>query len=86
MPYAKPNLDQEVLFGEQEAWRDEWQGMPEFEQKNLLPEYSVRINFASYEDMQNFASMIGQTISTKTQSLWYPKQMREDLASKRYVE
>ena len=86
MPYAKPNLDQEVLFGEQEAWREEWQGMPEFEQKNLLPEYSVRINFSSYEDMQNFASMIGQTISAKTQSIWYPKQMREDLARKRYVE
>ena len=86
MPYKKPNSDQEVLFGEQEAWKEEWQGMPEFEQKNLLPEYSVRINFASYKDMQNFASMIGQSISVKTQSIWYPKQMREDLSGKRYVE
>ena len=50
MPYAKPNFEQNVLFGEKEAWREEWQGMPEFEQKNLLPEYSVRVNFASYKD------------------------------------
>jgi hypothetical protein len=86
MPYAKPNLDQEVLFGDQEAWREEWQGMPEFEQKNLLPEYSVRVNFASFEDLQKFASMVEQTITVKTQSIWYPKQEREDLAGKRYVE
>ena len=86
MPYAKPNLDQEVLFGDQEAWREEWQGMPEFEQKNLLPEYSVRVNFASFEDLQKFASMVEQTLTVKTQSIWYPKQEREDLAGKRYVE
>jgi hypothetical protein len=86
MPYAKPNKEQDVLFGEQESWREEWQGMPEFEQKNLLPEYSVRVNFASYEDLQKFASMVGQTISIKTQSVWYPKQERENLADKKYVE
>jgi hypothetical protein len=86
MPYAKPNLEQEVLFGEQEAWREEWQGMPEFEQKNLLPEYSVRVNFASYEDLQRFAFMVSQTISIKTQSIWFPKQERETLANKKYVE
>jgi hypothetical protein len=86
MPYAKPNLEQDVLFGEQEAWREEWQGMPEFEQKNLLPEYSVRVNFANYQDLQKFAALVGQTISIKTQSVWYPKQERETLLDKKYVE
>lgn len=86
MPYAKPNTSQDVLFGEQESWQEEWQGMPEFEQKNLLPEYSVRVNFASYEDMQKFALVVGQTISPKTQSIWFPKQEKENLAGKRYVE
>ena len=86
MPYAKPNKKQDVLFGEQEAWQEEWQGMPEFDQKNLLPEYSVRVNFSSYEDLQKFASMVDQTISIKTQSIWFPKQERENLSNKRYVE
>jgi len=86
MPYAKPNLEQNVLFGEQEAWREEWQGMPEFEQKNLLPEYSVRINFANYDDLQKFAALLEQTISIKTQSIWFPKQERQNLADKKYVE
>jgi hypothetical protein len=69
MPYAKPNKKQDVLFGEQEEWREEWQGMPEFEQENLLPEYSVRVNFATYEDLQKFAALVEQIISTKTQSI-----------------
>jgi len=86
MPYAKPNLEQNVLFGEQEAWREEWQGMPEFEQKNLLPTYSVRINFASYDDLQKFAQLIEQTISIKTQSIWFPKQEHQNLADKKYVK
>jgi hypothetical protein len=86
MPYAKPNKNQDVLFGEQEAWREEWQGMPEFEQKNLLPEYSVRVNFANYEDLQKFAALVEQIISIKTQSIWYPKQEKENLSNKKYVE
>lgn len=85
MPYAKPNKEQEVLFGEQESWKEEWQGMPEFEQQNLLPTYSVRVNFASYEDLQRFSKLMQQTITTKTQSIWFPKQEREMLSNKRYV-
>ena len=86
MPYAKPNTAQTVLFGENEAWKDEWQGMPEFEQKNLLPEYSVRINFASVEDLKKFADLIQQPLTTKTSSIWFPAQTKANLANKIYVD
>ena len=86
MPYAKPNTDQSNLFGQNESWKEEWQGMPEYEQKNLLPEFSVRINFASADDLRKFADLIGQPITTKTSSVWYPAQAKELLADKRYVD
>jgi len=86
MPYAKPNEAQSLLFGEKEAWREEWDGMPEFEQQNLLPEYSVRVNFASVEDLKNFAELINQHLTTKTSSIWFPVQAKADLASKVYVD
>lgn len=86
MPYAKPNEAQHTLFGEREPWRDEWVGMPEFEQRNLLPIASVRVNFASYEDMKKFAEMIGQTITTKTDSVWYPPQEKAIMFDKRYID
>jgi len=86
MPYAKPNESQSLLFGEKEAWKEEWDGMPEFEQKNLLPEYSVRINFASVEDLRKFAELINQPLTTKTSSIWFPTQTKADLSSKVYVD
>jgi len=86
MPYAKPNKQQITLFGEQEPWRDEWQGMPEYAQENLLPEYSVRINFASAKDLQHFANLIGQSLTTKTQSVWFPAQQKSNLNKFVYVD
>jgi hypothetical protein len=85
MPYAKPNDAQSLLFGEKEAWKEEWDGMPEFDQKNLLPEYSVRINFANVEDLKKFAELIQQPLTTKTSSIWFPAQLKADLSSKVYV-
>ena len=86
MPYAKPNDAQSNLFGSNEDWKDEWVGMPEYEQKNFLPEFSIRVNFASYDDMRRFSELIQQTITTKTQSVWYPKQNKESLSNKVYVD
>lgn len=86
MPYAKPNEAQSLLFGEKETWREEWEGMPEFKQQNLLPEYSVRVNFASVEDLKKFAELINQPLTTKTTSIWFPVQAKADLASKVYVD
>lgn len=84
MPYAKPTA-QEVLFGEKESWREHWGGMPEYENENLLPMYSVRVNFSSYEDMQAFAQLIENTVTPKTQSVWFPKQDKAELSDKEWV-
>lgn len=86
MPYAKPNEAQSLLFGEKESWKEEWDGMPEFKQKNLLPEYSVRINFVSVEDLKKFAELIGQPLTTKTNSIWFPAQNKTNLKNKVYVD
>jgi hypothetical protein len=86
MPYAKPNTDQSNLFGENESWKDEWQGMPEYNQKNLLPEFSIKINFLNADDLRKFAELIGQSITTQTPSVWYPAQAKESLSDKRYVD
>jgi hypothetical protein len=86
MPYAKPNKNQDVLFGEQEPWREEWVGMPDYVQENLLPEFSVRVNFATVEDLRAFALLINQAITTKTSSVWFPPQEKANLSNKRYVD
>lgn len=86
MPYAKPNNAQTLLFGDKEPWKEEWEGMPEFDQKNLLPEYSVRVNFACIEDLNKFAELIQQPLTTKTSSIWFPAQTKAVLSNKVYVD
>jgi len=67
-------------------WREEWQGMPEYEHEDLTPCNSVIINFAAPEDMRAFAQLIGQTLTPKTQSVWYPKAEIGHMANKRYAD
>lgn len=62
----------------------EWQGMPEFEQEdNFGAVHSIKVHFASTEDIGAFAELVGQTVTDKMVYIWHPKQEKEDL--KQYV-
>jgi len=62
-----------------------WAGMPECEHENLQPWKSLTINFASSDDLESFASLIGQTLTPKTRSIWHPPAEIGHYADKRYV-
>jgi len=36
--------------------------------------------------LQEFSKLIGQSITTKTPSVWFPKLEKETLSNKRYVD
>jgi hypothetical protein len=86
MPYEKPNEKQKSLFGQDEPWEEEWQGMPEYNQKYLLPAYSVKVNFTCVEDLQAFSELIKQRLTIKTTYVWFPEQEHEMVYMKRYVD
>ena len=54
-----------------------WKGMPEFEQEDVTAPYSIRVLFDTERDMANFAKLIGQTITDKTTSIYFPKHERK---------
>ena len=58
--------------------RAEWEGMPEFEQEDLGAKYSIKINFLNEADLGEFAKLLGQRLTTKTKSVWYPAQKALD--------
>ncbi len=60
--------------GTEEFWKNEWNGMPEFNQQSKMPVKSIKINFISLEDYFKFAGLVGQNLTPKTKSIWYPKQ------------
>ena len=70
----KNNLDAEL----------EWTDMPEFNQDDLTPNRQLIISFKTEKDIQDFANLIGQNITEKTKSLWFPKVENEKLFDKIY--
>ena len=57
---------------EQDAW-NEWQGMPEFDQHDNSP-IKLVVNFETREDVNHFASVIGQVITEKTRYVFFPEK------------
>lgn len=56
-----------------EFFEQEWRGMPEFVQENLMPFKTVMIHFENQENVLKFSELIKQKITNLTKSLWYPK-------------
>jgi len=55
-------------------WRSQWWGMPRFEMGDAQPQHKVTINFLTTEDLRRFAELTGITLSSKTDSAWFPNQ------------
>ena len=68
-PAPKPQTN---LFGDAEPWEENWQGMPDFLQEDLRPARTLYVHFRTDEDVTDFLKLIGQTITPKTQYIWYP--------------
>jgi hypothetical protein len=74
------------LFSENQKteWQKEWEGMPEFVQEKQKPYQELKIRFRNEQDLQDFAELIGQKLTKKTKSLWFPKLIRGINSNKRY--
>ena len=67
-------------------WKDEWQDMPEFIQKNKLPIQKIQVNFRRLEDVQNFARLTGYKITNKTKSIWFPFREKDKPSKFTYID
>ena len=63
-----------------------WKDMPEYEHNDTKPYKTVYVHFRNQEDYEEFASKIGQILTPKTKSTWYPKLGKDDNMLKRYQE
>tara|TARA_Y100000114_G_scaffold149715_1_gene164227 strand:+ start:902 stop:1162 length:261 start_codon:yes stop_codon:yes gene_type:complete len=78
---------QETLFDIPEDWREEWEGMPEYEHNNIKEHQKLIVRFRNKEDVEAFAKIIGQEhINESTTSIWYPKLKFANHFSKRYFD
>lgn len=64
----------------------EWIGMPEFVQNKQEAYAKIIFRFRNEEDLNNFSSLIGQKLSNKTKSAWFPMLEKGSCSYKRYVD
>lgn len=77
------NLNLEVDEGEMDA-DAEWEGMPEFDQPDATSFRKVIVHFENPDDVAEFFSIIGQSDTGKTKSIWFPEKERNDYEAERY--
>lgn len=51
---------------------DAWSGMPEFVQEKKTEYHKVLIRVDSADDLEALSQALGQKITLKTKSAWYP--------------
>ena len=61
------------LFDMPPVWLDEWKGMPDFKQEDLMPRQTVKVHFRNSQDRKAFSELVKQPLTNKTQYIWYPK-------------
>lgn len=67
-------------------WKELWRGMPEFVQDDLEPWKSIQVHFASREDMNDFATLIGQRLTGDTRSVWFPQAEIGRMVDKVFID
>jgi len=63
---------------------EEWKDMPEYDQKDKKSFRHIIVHFENNDDVAEFFSIIGQSHTDKTKSIWFPEQEKMDTESKRY--
>lgn len=80
---GKPTLFDKNEFNK---WNKEWQNMPEFVQEEQKPYSQIIFRFRDEGDLWAFAQLIGQKLTKRTKSAWYPPIERGLNSNKRYVD
>lgn len=64
---------------------EEWVGMPEYDSNNEGPYRQLVISFNNQEAVAEFAELLGQTVTDKTKSLWFPMAIQGSSTDEQYI-
>ena len=79
-------LDTSLFDGIPDDEREsEWRGMPEFNQPENGAIRQIIVSFSKQEDIEEFAKLVGQNITKKTKSIWFPNRERNNVVDLFYV-
>jgi len=79
------NTEEKLLPDLKKDWEKEWIGMPAFAMEDLMSWQSMVVHFANQADRDAFSKLVGQSITHRTRSIWYPKAQIGHFAGKSWV-
>jgi uncharacterized protein YukJ len=66
-------------------YQDHWLGMPDFDQKKLRPYAQIIIRVDNEDDLNELSKRLGQKLTKKTKSAWFPFRSHWGLEKKVWV-
>lgn len=69
-----------------EFYDQHWQNMPEYNQPDNGAYRQLIINFQDEAAVKNFESIIGQSLTKKTKSIWFPKREQNNVSELFWIE
>lgn len=73
-------IDTDVFeFPDEDHWEDQWRDMPEFDQPENGAFRQIIVSFDDQEGVNKFANLIGQSLTEKTKSIWFPERERNNV-------
>jgi hypothetical protein len=63
----------DVTEADDKEWKKHWKEMPEYEQETKKPFKKLIVNFRTKEDYDSFIKLMGQAMTDRTKSIWYPE-------------
>ena len=61
-----------------------WVGMPDFEQSSQKPFAKINVAIRNEKDLEEFSKLIGQKLTPKTKSVWFPELEPSGVGKKRW--
>ena len=79
------NKNEDSLLEVPALWQEEWIGMPEFTQEKQSPYAKIIIRVECREDLDQLSKLLGQKLTQKTKSAWFPFKSHWGLEKKKWV-
>jgi len=67
-------------------WKRIWDDMPEYDHDDETSVKQINVHFRSLDDLREFGELLGQKLTYKTKSLWYPEMPFKNKAEYRYYD
>jgi hypothetical protein len=78
--------DDDIIEWPPEFYEKHWQNMPSYDQPKNSAYRQLIINFENEDAVKAFSDLVGQNLTKKTKSIWFPKREQNNVSDLFWIE